>query len=136
VIYHGTLIENLCRIAARGLAPDPVSGYLWLSPEYRVAAQWATNRAARWIGSELRHAPHTVLRSRVSITTLPDPNLPSDLNSVVTTETISPDDLDVVASNLWSKRPRWKSLRAWALEHCQRKSATQLDHEIAAVLRR
>jgi hypothetical protein len=133
VIYHGTLVENLCGIAREGLVPDPSSGYLWLSRNFRVAAQWAVNRAVRWDESEMKHAPHTVLRARTRITTLADPNLPGDHASLVTTVPIAPDDLDVAVGNLWSKQQRWKPLLVWALERCQ-KTARQLDAEITEAL--
>lgn len=131
--YHGTLVENLCRFAEQGLVPDRKTGYVWLTTSYEYGARWAESRAGRWVGHEHTRLPYTVLRVRAQVYTLPDPNLP-DPRSVVTTEEIAPQDLDVVIGDVWSKRPRWQPLLDWARKHCRTKSPAQLDAEIAKAL--
>lgn len=116
VYFHGTLTEHLPLIARDGLIPRPLGDGttgICLSSDYRFAAQWATNLAARWAGGVLVYDPHTVLRVDVphGVAIDPDPNLPGEDRSVVVRQRIAPTRIKALRGTaLWSAARRWVSL--------------------------
>ncbi len=128
MLYHGTLLERLCKIAAAGLVPQRINSYdptayLWLSDSYQGAGWWAERRAGHWVDRQHETRPYTVLRVRGRPPLEPDPNLP-DAHSFVTRERIAPEWIDALvhvergAETVRSTGRRWQPLLKAARRFC------------------